>query len=89
MVCFGAMRTTIRLDDDLSRQLRQYAAEQNMTLTAVFHQALREMLARRKRLQEREPAPLPTFCGEGVQPGVDLDDTAALLEVMERGDDPR
>lgn len=31
---------------------------------------------------------LPTFTGRGLQPGVDLDDSAALLELMERGDSP-
>ena len=30
--------------------------------------------------------PLPTFAGQGLQPGVDLDDTAALLDLMDRGD---
>ncbi len=89
------MRTTIRLDDDLMRQAKHYAAEQNMTLTAVFHRALRELLARRQRFGERERTPLPTFRGRGLQAGVDLDDTAALLELMEgagekgAGGDPR
>ncbi len=31
-------------------------------------------------------ASLPTFRGKGLQPGVDLDDTASLLELMDRGD---
>ena len=31
-------------------------------------------------------APLPTFKGEGLLPGVDLDDTASLLDLMDRGD---
>jgi hypothetical protein len=30
--------------------------------------------------------PLPTFGGQGLQPGVDLDDTATLLDLMDRGD---
>jgi hypothetical protein len=29
---------------------------------------------------------LPTFKGDGLAPGVDLDDSAALLELMERDD---
>jgi Arc/MetJ family transcription regulator len=82
------MRTTVRLDDDLLRQVKQYAAEEDMTLTAVIHQALRELLARRRRLAEQERTPLPSFSGQGLQPGVDLDDSAALLELMERGDAP-
>jgi hypothetical protein len=35
------------------------------------------------------PAPLPTFRGRGLQPGVDLDDTASLLDLMDRRDAAR
>ncbi len=81
------MRTTVRLDDDLLVQIKQFAAEQSMTLTAVLELALREMLARRERLRDERRTPLPTFRGNGLQPGVDLDDSAALLELMERSHD--
>lgn len=78
------MRTTIRLDEQLLRQAKQVAARTGRTLTSVIEDALREMLARRKTgAQER--VRLPTFKGHGVQPGVDLDDSAGLLDVMERG----
>jgi len=77
------MRTTIRLDDDLLRQAKQYAVEEEMTLTAVIHRALRELLVRRERPPERQRVPLPSFAGRGPQPGVDLDDTSALLDLME------
>ena len=83
------MRTTVRLDDALLKQVKQYAVEEGITLTAVLHQALRELLAARRRVRDHERTPLPSFSGEGLQPGVDLDDAAALLELMERGDDPR
>src|SRR5258708_38379094 len=33
--------------------------------------------------------PLPTFSGQGLQAGVDLDDSARLLDVMQGGDAPR
>ena len=32
--------------------------------------------------------PLPTFAGGTLAPGVDLDDTAALLELMDEEDSP-
>lgn len=32
------------------------------------------------------PVALPTFAGKGLQPGVDLDDTAGLLDLMGSGD---
>ncbi len=77
------MRTTVRLDDALLKQVKQYAVEEGMTLTDVLHQALRELLAARRRVRDRERVPLPSFDGDGLQPGVDLDDTAALLELMD------
>lgn len=33
--------------------------------------------------------PLPTFRGEGLLPGVDLDDSASLLDLMDGGDATR
>jgi hypothetical protein len=32
---------------------------------------------------------LPVFKGKGLQPGVDLDDSAALLDLMDAADAPR
>lgn len=75
------MRTTIRLDDDLLARAKRAAAERGTTLTALIEDALRRVLARESGLQGDRP-PLPTFRGDGLQPGVDLDDTAALLDVM-------
>ena len=36
------------------------------------------------QLESRQPVRLPTFKGRGLQPGVDLHDSAALLALMER-----
>jgi len=81
------MRTTIRLDDHLLAEAKQRAARSGLTLTAVIEQALRESFSRRER-REKKPVTLPTW-GEGwVLPGVDLDDSAALLDLMEREDAP-
>jgi hypothetical protein len=82
------MRTTIRLDDHILATAKQLAAKTNRTLTAVIEDALRQHLAQEQALIEREPVRLKTVDGNGPLPGVDLDDSAALLELMERGDDP-
>ena len=82
------MRTTIRLDDDLLVEVKQIAARSDKTLTSVIEDALREMLARRRKTEERRPVKLTTVSGSGLQPGVDLDDSAALLSLMEEFDDP-
>lgn len=82
------MRTTVRLEDGLLREVKHLAAAEGTTFTAVLDQALREMLARRRQAGGRPPVELPTFGGRGLQPGVDLDDSAALLELMESSDGP-
>jgi len=45
----------------------------------------REKIARRAQPPRRRPVRLPTDGDGGLQPGVDLDDSAALLDRMERG----
>ena len=82
------MRTTIRLDDDLLVEIKQLAARSDKTLTSVIEDALREMLARRRKPKARAPVRLTTVSGGGLQPGVDLDDSAALLALMEESSDP-
>jgi hypothetical protein len=77
------MRTTINLDNDLLASAKKVAAESGRTLTDVFEDALRESLARRREARTRAPIALPTFRGSGTLPGVDLDDSAALLDLME------
>ena len=81
------MRTTIRLDDDLLTQIKQLAARSDKTLTSVIEDALREMLVRQQETKERGPVSLTTVSGHGLQPGVDLDDSAALLSLMEEPHD--
>jgi hypothetical protein len=79
------MRTTIRLDEQLLAEAKQVAARTGRTLTAVIEDALRQALAGRRQsgTDKRSSVRLPTFRGDGLQPGVDLDDSAALLELMD------
>jgi hypothetical protein len=79
------MRTTVRLDDQLLREAKRAAAEAGQTLTALIEDSLRKRLARRQpgRPSKRR---LPRFRGTGLQPGVDLDDTSALLDLMDARD---
>ncbi len=77
------MRTTIRVDDALLTQAKKVAAESGRTLAAVIEDALRESLQRRPASPRTGPVRLTTVAGKGLQPGVDLDDTAGLLEHME------
>ncbi len=77
------MRTTITMDDDLLAEVKSVAARTNRTLSAVIEDAVRELLARRDAPRHPAPIQLPTFRGNGLRPGIDLDDSAGLLDVME------
>ena len=76
-------RTTVRLDDGLFAQAKSFAARRNTTLTAVIEESLRETLSRQKPSRRVKAIRLITVRGHGPCPGIDLDDTAALLEAME------
>ncbi len=80
------MRTTIRLNESLLAEAKKLASSTGRTLTAVVEDSLREALSRRARSKRRSRVKLPTFGGRGLQAGVDLDDSASLLERMERSD---
>jgi hypothetical protein len=78
------MRTTIRLDEKLLREAKRLAAESGTTLTALIEESLRERIARKKAgTRARPPVRLHTAGKGGVRPGVDLDDTASLIDLME------
>jgi Arc/MetJ family transcription regulator len=80
------MRTTIRIDDQLLAEAKAQAAQSGRTLNDIVEDALRESLARRSRSTREGPVELPTFSGSRLQPGVDLDDSSALVELMEGTD---
>jgi len=77
------MRTTVRLDESLLAEAKKHAAESGKTLTAVLEDALRQTLARRHSRPRAKPVRLKTVKGSGLRSGVDLDDSASLLELME------
>lgn len=77
------MRTTVRLDEHLLAQAKQLAAASGKTLTSVLEEALREKLARRANGGRRKSVRLRVCDGGGVLPGVDLDDSSSLLDVMD------
>lgn len=81
------MRTTVRLDERLLRDAKAFAARERRTLTAVIDDALRQLLARAATPRGTRPSVgLVTFRGEGIRRGVDLDDSAALADLMDHGE---
>jgi hypothetical protein len=77
------MRITIRIDDQLHAEAKKCAAEQGTTLAALIENSLREALARRNPAHRHKKFRITTFKGDGVLPGVNLDNSASLLDRME------
>ena len=70
------------MEDELLRRAKAMAADAGESLTQFIEAAVRYQLALREAATE-EAAELPIFVGTGLLPGVDLDDSAALLDLME------
>lgn len=79
------MRTTVDLPADLLAEAKTRAAREGRSVSAVVSDAIRNSFARASD-PGAQPVTLPTVAGDGVQPGVDLDDGAALVALMERAD---
>jgi predicted transcriptional regulator len=75
------MRTTITIDDHLLDEVRRRAAERRQTVSQVIEDSVREALVRQQESDRRPFVVHPVDAGE-TQPGVDLDDNAALLALM-------
>lgn len=78
------MRTTINVDDQLLKRAKAQAAASGMTLTQLIEDALRESLTRSEKVEERGYVRVVTMKGTGTRPGIDLDNSQSLLEIMER-----
>lgn len=76
------MRTTVTIDDQLLIEVKTVAVQTGRTLSAVIEDAIRQSLAKRDTVRSVS-IPLITHDGGGLQPGVDLDDTSALLDLMD------
>ena len=74
------MRTMINLDVDLHRAARAYAAKHGTTLTALIEEALRLRLSQTKTPLKRANMTLPTFRGDGLQPGISLDNMDTVYD---------
>jgi hypothetical protein len=79
------MRTTFNIEDGLLEEAKVLARQRKTTLGGILNEALRVGLLRTKGQQtESAPLPLKTFRGDGLRAGVDLRDSASLLEAMEQ-----
>lgn len=79
------MRALLEIDEKLLAAAEREATRRGQTLSALVEMALSSLVAPTPRMERRpqERVALPTFRGKGLRPGVNLDDSAALLELME------
>jgi hypothetical protein len=72
-------------------RLERLAAALDATKSAVLRRGLAALESQvlRPAARPRKPVSLPTFKGKGLQPGVDLDDAASLLDLMQADDASR
>ena len=81
----------VYLDQPDRERLQRLATELDATKSDVLRRGLAALESSLRRPASRAPKPvsLPTFKGKGLQPGVDLDDTASLLDLMQAHDASR
>jgi len=81
------MRALLEIDESLLAAAEREAARRGQSLSTFVELALSAFVAPASPTgptrRERKRIELPTFRGQGLQPGVNLDDSAALLELME------
>jgi len=78
------MRITVQIDDNLLRQAKKEAQRRGETVRSILEQGLRLVLAGSQPRPSRKRVMLPVSReGGGIAPGVDLDDSATLLDLME------
>ncbi|OSC42322.1 ribbon-helix-helix domain-containing protein [Mycobacterium decipiens] len=78
------MRTTIRIDDELYRQVKAKAARSGRTVAAVLEDAVRRGLNPPQQRAAGRYRVQPSGRG-GLRPGVDLSSNAAVAEAMDDG----
>jgi hypothetical protein len=76
------MRTTVRLNDDLLKRAKKRAADEGRTLTSLVEEGLVLVLSRGKASRRQRVALPVSKATGGVLPGVDLNRSNDLEEVM-------
>ena len=77
------MRTTINVGEQLLVQAKAQTAILGVTLAQLIEDPLRASLRRREHVEQCGHVRLITMPGMGTRPGIDLDNSHTLLEIME------
>jgi len=79
------MRTTVRLDPALMAKAKEASARTGETLTEMIERGLRLVLARPGQSRHRTIVRIPVSrAAGGLRAGANLDDSVALLDIMEK-----
>ena len=80
--------TTVRLNPAITRRAKAYAKANDLTFTAVMERALAAYLAQPRSGSRTAKVRIPSSGTGGVLPGVNLDDNAQLLDIMDGISEP-
>ncbi len=75
------MRTTIDIDDQLLLYAKHQAVEQGCTIKQILEDALRDFFSH--QTLEHKAVSLITFSGQGLKPGINLDNSHSLNDIMD------
>ncbi|MGV9803533.1 ribbon-helix-helix protein, CopG family [Mycobacterium sp. NPDC003449] len=78
------MRTTIRIDDDLYREVKARAARSGRTVAAVLEDAVRRGLDPDAH-HARPPYTVRPLGAGGLRPGIDISFNSTVAEAMDEG----
>ena len=80
------MRTTVNIRDEALELCRRVAETKGVPVGEVISEAILDSLGERPASGRRRRHDLPVSGSGGLKPGVDLDSSAALEDVMEGRD---
>ena len=75
------MRTTVDIDDQLLIYAKHQAVQQGCSFKQILEDALRDFFSHQS--QQHKLVSLETFSGAGLKPGVNLDNSRSLTDIMD------
>ena len=77
----------MRLEDGLMEQAKREAARRGQTLTQLIEEGLRLALARPRHPHRRKVKLTVSTRGGGLRPGIDLNNSVQLWDILESPED--
>lgn len=76
------METTVRLSEEVLQSAQQHALSTKRSLTQLIQDAVVLLIAQEQAASSSRIVKLPTFKGDGIYPGIDINCNAALRDRM-------